>query len=608
MRPRTIGLCGWFANDGRVASPGLTETLAAGLHARRVGQLDGQGYGLAETGGTLGRVDDNLLIAILGRPRWHSPDLQGLQEQQGPLVAIATAYAKDGPGLLNLLQGDFCLAIYDEQSRKGMLAVDRFGRWPLFWARQNDSLIFGSSADNVRAHPQLDAPISNQGIYHYLFFHMIPAPASIYSQIEKLPAGHFLSFEQEGFDIQCYWQPPFSEQPLQNETEMAERLLDTLSEAVKQEARPNCGAFLSGGLDSSTVAGMLARAQPDEADTYSIGFDAEGYDEMGYARIAAQHFGNRPHEYYVTPDDVVEALPLIAAAYDEPFGNSSALPAYFCARMAAEDGKQLLLAGDGGDELFAGNARYAKQAMFEHYEHLPGWLRSKLVEPLLGLLPGQLPLISKARSYIAQANTPLPDRLQSYNFICRLGQEGMFNPDFLASVDTELPLRFDRELYQRPETASTLNRMLYLDWQHTLADNDLRKVNRMCHLAGIEVAYPMLNDDLVSLSCRIPSTLKMKGNHLRHFYKQALKDFLPQEIINKRKQGFGLPFGVWMAEHPGLQELAADSLSKLRQRSILKLSFLDEVLRLHREGHAAYYGELVWILVMLELWLDSHDH
>ncbi|MFT4824045.1 MAG: asparagine synthase (glutamine-hydrolyzing) [Halioglobus sp.] len=198
---------------------------------------------------------------------------------------------------------------------------------------------------------------------------------------------------------------------------------------------------------------------------------------MEYARITAKHFGVRLHEYYVTPEDVVCALPLIATSYDEPFGNSSALPAYFCAKMAASDGVKLLLGGDGGDEIFAGNGRYAQQRVFERYQTVPSWIRAGLLEPLIGHTASWVPLADKSRSYIAQANTPLPDRLQTYNFLHQYPAGDIFQPEFLRNLMPDFPLELQREIYGAPQDASKLNRMLYLDWQFTLADNDLREVS-----------------------------------------------------------------------------------------------------------------------------------
>ncbi|MEA3642871.1 MAG: asparagine synthase C-terminal domain-containing protein, partial [Lamprobacter sp.] len=313
--------------------------------------------------------------------------------------------------------------------------------------------------------------------------------------------------------------------------------------------------------------------------------------------------GLKAHEYYVTPEDVVEAVPLIAASYDEPFGNSSALPAYFCARLAAETGVTHLLGGDGGDELFAGNERYAKQGVFEHWNRIPGPLRKRLLEPLFTRLPRAVPLVSKARSYVEQARIPLPDRLQTYNHLHRLPLHELFETDFLEQIDTEAPWQLMRALYQRPQQASSINRMLYLDWQQTLADNDLRKVTRMCQLAGVDVVYPMLDDDVLEFSCRVPTSLKLRPGQLRYFYKEAVRGFLPLEIIEKKKHGFGLPFGVWMHDHQPLRELAYDSLLRLKGRGFLRSAFVDRLIQLHREEHAAYHGEMVWILMMLELWI-----
>jgi len=354
------------------------------------------------------------------------------------------------------------------------------------------------------------------------------------------------------------------------------------------------------------VTGMLSEISETTAEAYSIGFSAEGYDEMEFARITAKHFGVRLNEYYVTPEDVVDALPIVAASYDEPFGNSSALPAYFCAKVAAENGVQRLLAGDGGDEFFAGNERYVKQDVFETYGKIPSSLRKGLIEPIINNLPAAIPLSNKARSYIEQANIPLPDRLQTYNFLHRHSPEEIFSEDFLIHTDINSPLAIQRHTYQQPKNASTLNRMLYLDWQYTLADNDLRKVSHMCALAGVEVVYPMLDDNLVNFSCQIPSNWKIKDRDLRHFYKQSLTGWLPNATINKKKQGFGLPFGVWMETHKPLQEMAYDNLLKLKKRPYFKPEFIDHTIDLHRNQHAAYYGELIWILMVLEMWIDAH--
>ena len=299
--------------------------------------------------------------------------------------------------------------------------------------------------------------------------------------------------------------------------------------------------------------------------TYSIGFGADGFDEMEYARLAARRFGASAHEYYLKPDDILEAIPLIASTYDEPFANDSAVPTYFCAKQAARDGVKIMLAGDGGDEIFGGNERYAKQMVFEHYGRLPVFLRNHLIEPAVNSIPGgdSLLPVRKLRSYIRQASIPLPERMESYNFIYRQPLNEMFEPEFLASVNPEIPKEMLRDAYFRADSEHPINRMLHLDLKFTLADNDLRKVSGMCEAAGIEVRYPLLNEALVNFSGRLPISYKIRGQRLRWFFKEALKDFLPREIITKTKHGFGLPFGVWALSHPPLRELVDDTSEKV---------------------------------------------
>ncbi len=472
------------------------------------------------------------------------------------------------------------------------------------------ALHFGSSAGMALASDAGESALLNQGIYNYLYFHMVPGPDAVYAGLKKLPAAHYIDYHDGHCQLVNYWQPVFSDTTKGLSFEdLSGQLKDILRTSVKNclPGTGNVGSFLSGGLDSSTVTGLLAEASKHRAEAYSIGFSAEGYDEMAYARITARHFDVKLNEYYVTPQDVVDALPMIATSYDEPFGNSSALPAYFCAKLASENGVTTLLAGDGGDEIFAGNERYIKQRVFEHYSKIPGPLRRGLLEPLIKVMPPGLPLASKANSYIAQANMPLPDRLQSYNFLHRHAASDIFSDAFLQEVNQALPLELLRSIYHRPNRASSLNRMLYLDWQITLADNDLRKVSHMCALAGVEVAYPMLDDALIEFSCQVPSAWKIKGTNLRHFFKHALKDWLPQETINKSKQGFGLPFGVWMQTYRPLREMAYDNLLKLKSRGFIRPEFIDKTIKMHQSEHAAYYGELVWIFTVLELWMNGRS-
>lgn len=564
-------------------------------------------FQLSSTGDTCA-LEGGLAVAVAGAPVFRAPAVRDMAHEKGAATAIASLYQDVGGEVFNHVHGAFCVAIVDSANDTALLAVDRLGQFPLYYRATDEAILFGCEPRKCAQDDAAAAFPTAQGVFNYIYFHMVPSPGTVYPDVSKLPAAHCVEFRAGKATQRCYWVPRFCESTDDVSFDaMTAQMRNTLREALRNSlpAEGKIGAFLSGGLDSSTVTGLMSELQRQDAEAYSIGFAAEGYDEMPFARTTAQHFGVKLNEYYVTPEDIVNALPMVATSYDEPFGNSSALPAYFCARMAKENGVDTLLAGDGGDELFGGNERYLRQEVFERYALIPSALRRGLIEPLAAVLPSAVPLADKTRSYIEQANTPLPDRMQSYNFLHRHAAEEIFVPAVLAEIDRELPLQLLRDVYHRPQPASDLNHMLYMDWQNTLADNDLRKVSHMCAVAGVHVTYPMIDDTLVEFSCQVPSQWKIKDGNLRHFFKRALTGWLPDTTISKSKQGFGLPFGVWMRSYTPLREMAYDNLQKLKSREIIRPDFIDRAITMHQSEHAAYYGELVWILTVFELWMDA---
>ncbi len=556
-------------------------------------------------GGVYGQ--DGVFAAIFGLPRWQHPAWVQTAAERGAPMVLWQAWRDAGVDCLQQLGGRFVLAVVDTNRQQTLLAVDRLGLESLFYTVSGGQLIFSSNARALLRHPDVHCAIDSQALFDYLYFHMVPSPRCIFSGVEKLLPGQYLLCENRNIRKDFYWAASYKEKTGLSQQELATDFLRILDESVSRSAdRDNTGTFLSGGTDSSTVAGTLRKLKGKPIDTYCIGFDAEGFDETYYARIAASHFATNPHEYYLTPKDVADAIPLIAKAYDEPFGNASAVPAYFCARMARADGMDVLLAGDGGDELFGGNERYAKQKVFEIYQQIPKALRYGLIEPAIFNFPlgDKIKPVAKAQSYIKQANIPLPDRLETYNFLQRTALPDIFADDFLAQINRNEPIELLRETYHRARADSSLNRILFLDLKFTLADNDLRKVNRMGELAGIEVRYPLLDEEMVGFSAQLPASLKVRGFKLRYFFKQALRDFLPAEILAKPKHGFGLPFGLWMNSDDSLRELTENSLSALSRRGIIKPEFILKLQQNHRE-YPSYYGVMIWVLMMLEQWLQT---
>jgi asparagine synthase (glutamine-hydrolysing) len=602
------GLCGFFGPGGtapplatlrRMARPlsqfdqAPPQTMVHGRAALAVAACHGSAHVWQR---------DGLLVAIWGRP-----------EIAGTRTDVARAFAELweqlGTQACERLSGAFALCVIDSAQDQVLLALDRSGSHTLTFQQCTGGLLFASSADALLAHPQASRELDPQALYDYLYFHMIPAPRTIYRSQQRLLPGEYLLYRSGRSERGQYWTPRFREDAGQSVDDLKTEFLAAVDQAVRREADgPAVGAFLSGGTDSSTIAGMLCRINDSPARTYSIGFDVDGYDEMDYARIAARHFGAVHHEMYVNANDVADAIPRIAAAFDQPYGNASAVPAYYCASMARADGITRLLGGDGGDELFGGNERYARQAVFSRYEKIPSALRQVLLEPVLFGLAGkrQQALLRKARSYVTQALVPMPARLETYNLLQRYGQAAVFEPGFLSQVDGGGPLAQLNERYWHTRGLSQINRMQALDLQYTLADNDLRKVSTACQLAGVEAAFPFLSDELMAFSARLAPRHKLRGTQLRHFFKQALSDTLPRAILRKKKHGFGLPVGHWLHSHARLRAMAYDSLGDLKTRGIVRPAFIEDLMQNQLQQHPAYHGTMVWVLMMLEHWFRQH--
>lgn len=611
------GLCGWVGNGASAAdNRALIEAMGASLTRFDSSALTSVQSGSAAVAVAAGASSALLYqqgtvhIALWGEVLLRDARMAEQAQKEGLGKTLHDAWRHSPEQLCKHLAGGFALAVVDEATGEALLAVDRMGIHPLTYQTVGNSVVFASSAAAIVRHPLTPAKIDAQGLYNYAYFHMVPSPGTVYQNQQRLLPGHYLQFKQGRVETRPYWRMQFQENGTRSFEELKQEFREVLRSSVREAAGQQAvGAFLSGGTDSSTIAGVLCEVTGVPAKTYSIGFEAQGYDEMEYAHIASRHFGTEHHEYYVTPDDVVAAIPAIAGVFDQPFGNASAVPAFYCARMARADGIARIFGGDGGDELFGGNERYSKQHVFAMYDKVPGLLRKALLEPAVFNFPGgeHIKLLRKARSYIEQASVPMPARLETYNLLGRYGPTQVFTSDFLASADIGAPLAGLANTYGKSEAKSLINQMLELDLKVTLADNDLPKVVKACELAGLEVAFPFLNDEMVAFSARLTPRQKLNGSQLRYFFKEALRDFLPHEIITKQKHGFGLPFGVWLQDHKGLQQLATDSLSDLKARKIVRADFIDQLVGQHLNEHAGYHGTMVWVLMMMEQWFKKHQ-
>jgi asparagine synthase (glutamine-hydrolysing) len=536
----------------------------------------------------------------------------GNRYEKGFADRLVNLYKSKGAGFLKQLRGTFALGLWDAVDRRVILAVDPFATRSLYYWSGCDEIAFAPRISCFSQHIDILKEIDPNIIYFYLNHSFVPAPFTIYRHIKRLAPGQCLVWENGRVSLQQYWDMSYSEERDAGEETICEYLRAAVEESIRFHLRYlDCppserGAFLSGGTDSSTLVGLLARITQQSVNTFSVGFEEERYDEIHYARIAASHFQSKAHEYFVHPDEALDAISLMAREYDEPFGNSSAIPTYFCLKMARDAGVKSMFAGDGGDELFGGNERYLTEKVFTLYHAIPGWIRRGT-----DLAAHRLPLVNpwrKVRNYIHKANQPVPDRFFCYQLYFRDHASEYFTDEFRGIIDFDFPIRIPRQHYERIGDVSPLNRLLYMDLKMAIADNDLFKVNRMAEGLGIQVCYPYLDTHVAAMTGTIPADLKLKRWTKRYIFKKAFGNLLPKEILTKRKHGFGLPTGDWLRSHAGFRDLARSLLldSRSKQRGYFKEKALEGLLKAHDEESSGYYSSQIWNFMMLELWHRSH--
>jgi asparagine synthase (glutamine-hydrolysing) len=613
------GLCGWVHEEA--PGPGghaLIERMAANIR-RKPGDaahthVEG-GVGIAVIGDPREidlAVDHDIVAAVAGRPVWRA-EYAALAQRDGSAMALAEAFRRRGHDLFEVLGGHFVIFAAEPASGRAVAAIDRMGVGRLCYrAGETGPLVFGSTTDSVRAFAGTDISLNPQALYDYLYFSKPPAPETIFRGIRKLMAAEALRRERDRTTNAFYWRMPFDTVDRRPPSTLKRELVETIRRAVERTVADtdmaSTGAFLSGGLDSSTVTGMLARTGREPVNAFSIGFDEAKFDERHFARVTAKHFGVRHFEYVVTPKDFAELTPLMAAAYDEPFSNTSAILVYCCARLAREHGVTLMIAGDGGDEIFGGNSRYVQQSYLDLYSRVPLWFRRGAFEPALRAMPfgDSIGLLRKARSYVEKASIPLPERFQVFNAYADFPISRAMAPPLAAEMDDRHTAKVMHLSYDRVATESSLQRMFALDIQLTLADDDIRKVSTMCEAAGVSVRYPMLDDEVTTFAAHIPAHLLMSRHRLRHFYKEAFRGFLADETLTKPKHGFGMPFEHWVAGDGTMRQMVGDSLLRLKRRKLYADKFIDDVLDGSADDVEALRLDAQWSLMMLELWLERH--
>ena len=526
---------------------------------------------------------------------------------------FAELYLRDGPELLNQLRGVFAIAIWDFRSKSLLLATDRFGVKPLCYSATTRAIIFASQPRGILASGRVPKRVNNLALVNYLNFTVVPAPLCAFEGITKLQPASYLIWREGSTYTYQYWQMTYPENARDRKEQLAQELLERMEEAVCLNSSDlpvsRFGCFLSGGTDSSSIVGLATRVKKQPITSISIGFAEERFDELEYAYIAARHFKSQHVVAHLGPDDALRILPKVVALYDEPYANSSVIPTYHCQMLAHERGLEVMLAGDGGDELFGGNERYRTHQVYELYRRIPGVLRRGLIEPIVSRISPEAPgLVGKLRRYIRSSNTPNPERYFRWSMLQYFPPEEILGAGLPFRNGHGDLLAIARAHYQSAPARAELNRLLYLDVKMTLGDNDLPKVARTAELAGISVRFPYLDHPLAEFSGRISAELKVKDLEKRYLFKLATRDLLPKAILEKRKHGFGLPIGMWLKTDPKVRGLAREVLCdpQTYQRGYFQREFIEKTFAAMDQDNSPFYGDVLWPFLMLELWHRQH--
>jgi len=517
--------------------------------------------------------------------------------------AIVHLYEDYGEECFARLRGMFAIVIWDSNQRRLLLARDRVGKKPLYYYADRNRIIFGSELKAILAADDVPRPIDPLAVSDYFSLSYIPAPRTIYKSVRKLQPAHYLVASAAGLREAPYWRLSFSNVQNHTEAEWCELIREQLCEAtrVRLMSEVPLGAFLSGGVDSSSIVAMMSQLMDRPVTTCSIGFSAQEFDESEFARKVALQFKSDHHEDVVEVEalDVIDKL---AWHYDEPFADSSAVPTYYVSKMARRH-VTVALGGDGGDENFAGYRRYIFDRMENQMRSfVPASIRRTVFGPLGRWYPGLAwaprPLRAKA-TLQSLSRSPLEGYFNSVSVFRPDEKSQLFTPDFQRQLADYDSLDVLRKHYDEADTTDPLSRIQYVDIKTYLPDDILAKVDRASMAVSLELRAPILDHQLMELVASIPSDLKLRGRTGKYIFKKAMEPLLPQDILYRPKQGFAIPLNRWFRQE--LKDLGYDLVVAGNKDGILDGNYLSRIWKQHQAGtfdRSAY----LWTVLMFRKW------
>ena len=515
---------------------------------------------------------------------------------------LVHAYEEFGDGLFARLRGMFAVALWDRRNDILLLGRDRVGKKPLYYAWDGTRLAFGSELKAVREAPGLSLSLDWEAFNHYFAYLYIPDPLSIFREIRKVPAAHVLRLERGQLSVRPYWDLRFDTPcPETDERFYIERLRELLTDAVRCRLVSDVplGAFLSGGVDSATVVGIMSQLMDEPVKTFSIGFTEQSHDELHYARIAARAFGTDHHEEILRPD-AIDLLDKLVHYFDEPFGDPSALPTFMVAQMARRH-VTVALSGDGGDEAFAGYDSHTVHRRDENFHRrFPAPVRAAVGAGLgAGARVTGHRSLTRVAGAVQRANRPLAERF--YKSYDKGLQRRLFAPEVqerLAAVREDDAFRTLLGAQQFPDFLSSL---LYADTKSYMAHDILVKVDRASMACSLEVRAPLVDHRLLEFVATIPSDLKLHGNVTKYIFKKTVESFVPREIVYREKHGFGVPIEAWFMRE--LRDLLHEELivNQDEASAFFDRRFVATMLRQHAAGQRDWSVQL-WPLLVFRMW------
>ncbi len=625
------GIAGQVRADGAPVSPELIEEICAaqehrgpdsrGLHVEGPVGLGIQRLRIIDVAGGDQPVynEDGTVAVVLNGEIYNYAELRRelrgrghRLETAGDTEVIAHLYEDHGAGLVHRLHGMFAFALWDARRGRLLIGRDRLGKKPLFYSARDGALSFASELRALLRDPGVDRALDPAAIDAYLAYGYVPAPASAFRGVRKLPPAHTLSYEGGEVATQRYWRPRYDKKlEFGRPEELHERIRSTLDAAVRRRlvGEVPLGLFLSGGIDSAAVLASMAAQSSQPVKTFSVGFADERVDELPRARLLAERFSTDHHELIVEPD-AIGLLPEIVAHYGEPFGDHSALPCFHLAEFARGE-VTVALNGDGGDECFGGYQRYSANLLAARLEALPAGLRQAIAEGSRRLGPpgtgSSLP--ERARRFAGRLGE---GREQRYlNQVAIFGAEqrrALYTPEFGQAVPAHAADRLLLGLWEQADGAELLDRMLEVDTLSYLPGDLLTKIDVATMAYSLEGRSPLLDHEMVELAAAIPARLKARGSQRKIAFREALRGRVPDTILDGPKQGFEIPVSRWLRD-----DLAPFAREALLDEGALTRDWLrpDAVAAMF-DQHAAGidHGRRLWSLLTLELWarfaVESH--